>query len=158
LKEDRLNLSGQGRDLTLMPVNSTTFLVPDNPTGIRLEFAPVTAGNPLRARLTVGQDQEYFMEKAAPVPPLTAARLAEFTGIYVSDELLGIRYQIALEKDVLVLKMRIIPGASLKSMAPDKFASRELGANIEFVRGDGNKVTGFKLGVGRAGGIEFVKK
>lgn len=157
LKEDRLILSGQGRDLALMPVSQTAFLVPENPTGIRLEFAPVTAGKPLRARMTVGQDQEFFMEKAAPVPALTAAQLAEFTGVYVSDELLGIRYQIALEKDMLVLKMRTIPGAALKAMAPDKFTGRALGANIEFVR-DGNKVMGFKLGVGRAGGIEFVKK
>ncbi len=30
--------------------------------------------------------------------------------------------------------------------------------NVEFVRGDGGKVMGFTVSVGRAGGIEFVKR
>jgi hypothetical protein len=43
-------------------------------------------------------------------------------------------------------------------MAPDKFSALEFGANIEFLRGRSGKVSGFKLGVGRAGGIEFVRR
>ena len=46
----------------------------------------------------------------------------------------------------------------MKAMAPDKFIEPESGANIEFMRGKGGKVTGFKLAVGRAAGIEFIKK
>jgi hypothetical protein len=76
----------------------------------------------------------------------------------VCRELLDVGYTVAVDKDALVVKMRAMPKAALKAMAPDKFTTSEFGLNIEFLRGKGGKVTGFKLGVGRAGGIEFVKK
>jgi hypothetical protein len=43
-------------------------------------------------------------------------------------------------------------------MAPDKFTLPGFGLNVEFVRGKGGKVSGFTVSVGRAAGIEFVKK
>ena len=93
-----------------------------------------------------------------PLRPISAAMLAEYAGTYVSPELLDARYQIRVDKDKLVIKMRTVPGAPMKAMAPDKFTEPESGANIEFTRGRGGKVTGFKLDVGRAAGIEFIKK
>jgi len=63
-----------------------------------------------------------------------------------------------VEKDRLIIKSRTVPKAGLKTMAPDKFTTPEFGLNIEFLRGPDGKITDFTLGVGRAGGIEFVKK
>jgi CubicO group peptidase (beta-lactamase class C family) len=97
-------------------------------------------------------------KKAAPLRPLTPALLNEYAGTYVSPELLDVRYLISVDKDKLVLKMRAIPRAEMKAMAPDKFVEFDYGSNIEFLRGKSGKVTGFRLAVGRAAGIEFVKK
>jgi len=89
------------------------------------------------------------------VGPLTPAKLQEYAGDYVSEELLDARYRIALEKDNLVVRFRSTPKDPLKAMAPDKFV---LGRqSIEFLRSGGKKITGFRLSVGRAGGIEFEK-
>jgi hypothetical protein len=41
-------------------------------------------------------------------------------------------------------------------MAPDQFATSFF--NFDFVRDKGNKISGFKLNMGRVAGIEFVKE
>jgi CubicO group peptidase (beta-lactamase class C family) len=158
LKDAKLIAGLGGRNFVLFPVGPGRFEVREGTATITLEFTPGAAGRPAKIKAVYPRDEEELYEKAPSLSPLTAARLAEFAGSYVSPELLDVRYQIAVDKDTLVLKMRAIPKASLKAMAPDKFTEPEFGANIEFLRGKSGKVTGFKLGVGRAGGIEFVKK
>jgi CubicO group peptidase (beta-lactamase class C family) len=164
LKGDGLVLTGLGNDLALVPSSPTSFFVAEGPAEITLEFTPVNAaggtgtGEPLKFRAQVGADQEFVFEKAAPVGRLTMAALAQYAGAYVSPELLDARYEIAAGKDGLVLSMRNIQRAPLKAMAPDKFTESEFGANIEFVRDAKGTVTGFTLGVGRAGGVEFVRR
>ncbi|HVP89824.1 MAG TPA: serine hydrolase [Terriglobales bacterium] len=146
-----------GRTFALVPTEPGTFEVRQGQTTVRLEFAPSAAGKPAKIRIVPPGVEEALYEKAAPLKPLTPALLAEYAGTYVSHELLDARYEIAVEKGALILRMRTIPGAPLKAMAPDKFTESEFGATIEFVRAKGGKVAGFKLGVGRAAGIEFVK-
>jgi len=159
LKDGKLVAGRGGRSFILFPVGPMTFELRTPATTIRLEFAAAEAGQPGNMRAVYpGRDEVDTYVKAAPLVPLTPARLAEFAGTYVSSELLDAKYQIAVDKDALVLKMRTVPKAGLKAMAPEKFVEQEFGANIEFVRGKGGRVTGFRLAVGRAAGIEFVKK
>lgn len=147
-----------GQNFVLVPTGPGIFEVRTGPTTIRLEFVPAAAGKPAKIKIARPGNEEEFYEKAAPLSPLSATRLAEYAGTYVSPELLDAKYQIAVDKDKLVLKMRSIPGAPLKAMAPEEFLEQEFGANIEFLRGKGGKVAGFKLAVGRAAGIEFIRK
>ncbi|MGA2362115.1 MAG: serine hydrolase domain-containing protein [Candidatus Aminicenantales bacterium] len=133
-----------------------------DPSGLCFKVADIY----LAGKLKEPEKKEEKKAEAAAVPekdlarlrPLTPAMLNDYAGTYVSPELLDARYQIRVDKDKLVLKTRTIPRAEMKAMAPDKFIEPESGANIEFVRGKGGKVTGFKLAVGRAAGIEFVKR
>ena len=147
-----------GRNFVLYPAGPGTFEIRAGTTMIRLEFIPAASGKPATIKVGRLADEVGVYEKASPLRSLTPALLAEYAGTYVSPELLDARYTIAVEKDGLVLKMRTVPRAALKPMAPEKFTEPEFGANIEFLRGKGDRITGFKLGVGRAGGIEFVKK
>jgi len=160
LKEGRL-FAGPfrgGRSFALVPTGPGTFELRPGQTTIRLEFAKAAAGRPATIRIAPPSGEEALYEKAAPLKPLTPGLLADYAGTYVSHELLNAEYEVLVEKDALIIKTRTVPRTALKPMAPDKYTEKEFGADIEFVRGKGGKVTGFKLGVGRAGGIEFVKK
>ena len=159
LKDGKLTAGRGSRTFTLVPVAPMAFELRVPSTTVRLEFAAPAAGKPGTLRLVIpGQEEAETYVKAATLSPLAAARRAEYAGTYVSRELLDARYEIAVEKDGLILRMRTVPRAPLKAMAPDKFQDSEFGATIEFVRSKSGTVTGFKLGVGRAAGIEFVKK
>jgi CubicO group peptidase (beta-lactamase class C family) len=147
-----------GRTFALIPTGPWTFEVRPGQTTVKLEFTQAAAVRPALLRIVPAGGEETLYEKAVALGPLTPSLLAQYAGTYVSPELLDARYDIAATKDGLVLSMRNIHRAPLKAMAPDRFTEPEFGANIEFVRDGGGTVTGFKLGVGRAGGIEFVKK
>jgi hypothetical protein len=136
-------------------VSPVTFLAIDAPEVITLEFAPPAKGKPLQATARVGNDETFKLTKAAPLAPLTPAKLQEFAGLYKSEELLGSEYRLVVEKDGLFIKFRNAPKDPLVAKAPDKFNLEYF--NIEFVR-KGNKVTGFELSVGRAGHILFIRK
>ncbi|MGA2531572.1 MAG: serine hydrolase [Candidatus Aminicenantales bacterium] len=159
LKDGKL-IAGRGRrNFILVPVAPTAFELRTPASTVRLEFTPQATGQPGRIRAVYPtRDEVDVYVKAAPLRPLTPALLNEYAGTYVSPELLDVRYGISLDKDKLIFKMRAIPRAEMKAMAPDKFIDFDFGANIEFLRGKGGKVTGFRLAVGRAAGIEFVKK
>jgi CubicO group peptidase (beta-lactamase class C family) len=160
IKDGKLMAGTGRRDRVLFPLGPMTFEMRTPSVDVRLEFKPAAGGRPAQIRAVYPGDEAVTYEKAAPLKPLTPAQLAQYAGIYVSHELLNVEYQVAVEKDGLVLKMRTIPKTALKPMAPDKFTEPEFGLNIEFLwaanRADG--IAGFKLGVGRAGGIEFVKE
>jgi len=160
LKEGKL-LAGPfrgGRMIALVPTGPGVFEVRPGQTAIKLEFSSAAAGKPARIKIVPPGGEEALYEKAAPLTPLTPDLLASYAGTYVSSELLGARYGISLEKDKIVVKTRTVPRAELKPVAPDKFTEQGLGINIEFQRGRDGKVAGFKLGVGRAGGIEFIRR
>jgi hypothetical protein len=158
LKDEKLYAWLNGRNYVLAPVGPGKYVVPGNAAGIAIEFAAAEKGKPATAHMTVGKSQEFRFEKAAAVKALGAAELAAFAGTYVSEELLDARYKLSVEKDGLVVKTRDTPRAELRAMAPDKFMVPGYGLNIEFVRGKSGAVTGFTVSVGRAAGIEFVKR
>jgi CubicO group peptidase (beta-lactamase class C family) len=157
-KEEGLTAGTMGRDFVLEAVGPGRFVVPGNPMGIAVEFAKDAAGKPATAHMTVGQGQEFRFKKTEAIKALDAAGLAEYAGTYVSEELLDATYKVSVEKDGLVVKTRDVPRAELKAMAQDKFTMPGYGMNVEFVRGEGGKVTGFAVSVGRAGGIGFRKR
>jgi CubicO group peptidase (beta-lactamase class C family) len=155
VKADKLEMDGLGKPLLFVPVSPSTFRAIDGPAEITLEFVPPVKGKPLQAIATVGNDETFNLTKAAPLAPLTPAKLQEFAGLYKSDELLGAEYRLVVEKDGLVVKFRNAPKDPLVAKAPDKFTLGYF--NIEFVR-KGKKVTGFELSTGRAGHIVFLRK
>lgn len=154
VREGKLLARIRGRDYALVPVSRTKFEVPDPRAGITLEFETDSRGKTQRARLTI-RDEKIWLAKAPPVPVLTAAQLKGYEGEYVSDELMGAKYGVLLEKDGLSVKTRHKGLAALKPMAAEQFVME--GMNIKFVKGKRNEVTGFRLSVGRAAGIEFRK-
>jgi CubicO group peptidase (beta-lactamase class C family) len=155
MKEDKLKLAAMGMELELQPTSKTTFEALNAPADIAIEFLPADKGRPMEVTLKVAGVERYTMVKAAPLVPLTAAQLNEYAGEYVSEELLNAKYRIVVEKDSLVVKFRSFPPTPFNAMAKDKFAQGGFG--IEFVR-KGKAVTGFTFNMGRAAGIEFVKK
>jgi len=157
MKDDKLTAALGGRNFVFSPVGPGKFVVSGR-ADIAIEFAAAEKGKAPRAQMTVGKSQEFRFSKAAPLKAMGAAELAGYAGTYVSEELLDAKYIISVDKDALVLKTRDVPRAELKAMAPDKFMVPGYGLNIEFVRGQGGKVTGFTVSVGRAAGIVFAKK
>lgn len=156
VKDDKLQWRLGRRELALAPLSKTTFVTLDAPREITVEFVADAKGKLTRAVIKSEGEEFYNAVKAAPLGPLSPAKLREYAGDYVSEELLNANYRIVLEKDNLLVKFRTAPKDPLKAMAPDKFV---LGRqSLEFLRSGGTKITGFRLSVGRAGGIEFVKK
>jgi CubicO group peptidase (beta-lactamase class C family) len=155
-KDEKLSMRlGGRREYVLAPVSKTTFVALDAPAEIIIEFLPATKGKLNKAVVKVEGEERYNLVKAAPLSPLTPAKLKEYAGDYVSEELLNAKYRFVVEKDNLILKFRSASKEQLKAMAPDKFSLG--GLNIEFFR-KGDRVAGFNLSIGRAAGIEFVKK
>ena len=156
IKDEKLKMNLRSQELLLSPVSANRFQAIDAPLEAAIEFLPAVNGEPRQATLTMRGNEVFNLVKAPPLTPLTPAQLQEYCGVYESEELLKAVYQVSLEKDNLVAKARSLTKSSLKAMAPDKFTVE--GINIEFVRGKGKRITGFLLGVGRAGHIEFIKK
>jgi CubicO group peptidase (beta-lactamase class C family) len=157
MKDDKLIAGIGGRNFTLKPVAPGKFIAAER-ADVELEFKAAEKGKAPTARMAVGKSLEFRFAKAAPLKAMGAAELAGYAGPYVSEELLDAKYVISVDKDTLVLKTRDTPRAELKAMAPDKFTAPGYGLNVNFVRGQGGKVTGFTVSVGRAAGIVFVKK
>jgi len=156
VKDEKLRMHLGAQEFLLSPLSATLFQALDAAVDATIEFLPTVNGKPRKATLTRRGNEVFNLVKTPPLTPLTPARLQEYSGVYESEELLKASYRVALEKDNLIVKARNFPKNSLKAMAPDKFTVE--GINIEFVRGKGRRITGFLLGVGRAGHIEFVKK
>jgi CubicO group peptidase (beta-lactamase class C family) len=99
---------------------------------------------------------------AKSVPPvLTEAKLREYAGDYVSDELLGACYRVTVEKGRLAVRTRTVPQGFIFPSGLDQFmlARLDLGRfTIDFVRGARNAVIGFELSAGRMKGVSFVRK
>ena len=99
---------------------------------------------------------------AKSVPPvLTEAKLREYAGDYVSDELLGACYRVTVEKGRLAVRTRTVPQGFIFPSGLDQFmlARLDLGRfTIDFIRGARNAVIGFELSAGRMKSVSFVRK
>jgi len=153
--KDKLKAAVFGRDFVLTPTSQTAFAALEAPFPVTLEFPPAEAGRPATAVFKGRGDATKFV-KAAPLKPLTEVQLGSYAGTYASDELLGAKYRLGVEKGSLVVTFRSIPPTPLKAMAADQFAAGFF--NLDFVRDKGNKLSGFRLSMGRVAGIVFVKQ
>jgi CubicO group peptidase (beta-lactamase class C family) len=153
--KDKLKAAVSGQEFVLTPTSQTIFTALEAPFPVTLEFPPAEAGRPATAVFKGRGDATKFV-KAAPLKPLTEAQLGGYAGTYASDELLGAKYRLGVEKGSLVVTFRSIPPTQLKAMAPDQFSAGFF--NLDFVRDKGNKISGFKLSMGRVAGLAFVKK
>jgi len=155
VKDDKLLMEAMREKFVLSPVSKTRFEALETPVEISIDFLPEEEGKARKAKVTIEGEEESYLVKAPELVPLTPARLQEYAGEYFNDELPA-TYKLVVEKGALVFKHKNAPKAPLKAMAPDKFTLR--GMNIEFARDKNKKITGFKLGAGRAVNIEFIKK
>jgi len=157
MKDGQLMMAGMGsHERALVPLSKTAFQVQDSPD-ITLEFLPDVKGKPRPAVLNnFGEEESFNLTKAAPPGRLTPEKLKEYSGDYTSEELLGATYRLVVENGSLAVRFRSIPKKPLKAMAPDKFTDGYL--SLEFVRGKGHGIAGFKLSIDGAADIGFVRK
>ncbi len=92
--------------------------------------------------------------EAAKELSLTPAQLEEYAGEYYSEELLT-AYRLVINEGALFIKIRNISNMPLKVMAPDRFIWGR--RNIDFIRNNSRKITGFKLRTG-SDILGFIKK
>jgi CubicO group peptidase (beta-lactamase class C family) len=153
--KDKLKATVGSREFVLTPTGPTVFTALEAPFPVTLEFPPREAGRPAIAMFKRrGGASKYI--KAAPLTPLTEAQIGAYAGTYVSEELLGAAYRLAVEKGTLVVRFRSIEPTPLQAMAPDQFTAGFF--NLDFVRDKGKKISGYTLSRGRVAGIAFVKK
>lgn len=131
-----------------------------DPSGIAFRVADIYLADLIKApaKGEAKKTPAINAPKAEPVKALSVEELKGYAGTYVSEELLDVRYKLTVEEDRLRIEMRTLEPAPLKAVAPDKFTLPSYGMTVEFARGDGGKVMGFTVSVGRAAGIAFVKK
>jgi CubicO group peptidase (beta-lactamase class C family) len=155
IKGDKLNVALGGQDFVFTPTGEATFIGFEAPGANYLEFLPAGKGRPMRIRLKVEDEEEMWLTKAAPPAGLTAAELQEYAGDYVSEELLSAMYHLIVENGNLTVKFRSLPRTPIRALAPDKFSGGDL--NLDFVRGEGHRITGFKLSAYGISDIDFVR-
>jgi hypothetical protein len=129
----------------LRPVAENRFLAVGAPA--RFEFTPNAAGS-----MTMKRGSRVY-ESAAEFQP-SAAQLAEFAGVYRSDEIEPV-YRIVVENGGLTLTRLKSRPDKLRPLIADYFAG-EIGG-IRFVRGAGDRVSGFVLNEGRVTNFGFRK-
>lgn len=155
VKDEKLKINISGQEFLLSPASQTSFQALDEPVDISLDFAPEIKGKPREAKLTMRGGEAISLIKAAQIGALTPAQLKEYSGDYKSDEL-GVIYKVVIKEGALFFKYRNSPKEGLKAMAPDQFTLR--GRNIDFFRSKKDRIAGFRLTVGRAANIEFIKR
>ena len=114
---------------------------------VRREDGEVTTLRLLRS----GRDPEE-LARQEPFEP-SAADLAPFAGVYTTEDLLGVRYVIALREDALHLKIGARAEIELTPIPGDLFSSR--GFKLRFQRNDDEAPSSFVLDAGRVRGIVF---
>jgi CubicO group peptidase (beta-lactamase class C family) len=113
----------------------------------RFEFAPTPTG-----AMTLKRGSRVY----APAPEFrpSAAQLTEFAGVYRSDEIEPV-YRIVVQDGGLTLTRLKSRPDKLRPLIADYFAG-EIGG-IQFVRGAGDRVSGFVLNEGRITNFRFRK-
>ena len=154
VKEEKLKVNISGQEFLLSSVSQTRFQALETSFDLILDFAKEEKGKPKQAILTM-REEVISLVKAPQLLPLSLAQLGEYLGEYQSAEL-GVTYIVLIKEGKLFLKYRNSPKDSLKAMAPDKFTLQRM--NFDFFRNKKKKIGGFKLSVGRAANIEFIKK
>jgi CubicO group peptidase (beta-lactamase class C family) len=120
----------------------------------RSELRFVGAGAGMRLVEGAAGERATTYERFTPVS-YEAARLADFAGDYVSDEL-DIRYAVAVDSGRLVVRLVGTPERPLAPIVADVFRAGD-GIVLTFGRDPSRRVTGFTVDAGRVRGIGFVR-
>ncbi|HXI89350.1 MAG TPA: serine hydrolase domain-containing protein [Blastocatellia bacterium] len=154
MKEGKLT-AAMGAGFPLVPLAKDRFQVLGAPATVTFEGE--ANGHPQRMLvLNEGEKEplvfEYVEASAAPA----AAQLAEYAGIYYSDEL-DTRYMIIVQDDKLVVRRRKFEDAALTPSSADDFRVANIGS-IKFTRDSQKHVSGFELNAGRVRHLRFSKE
>ena len=145
------------RDGKLVNANASetelTPLSPDRFRGRAMDLVFAGAA-PRRSLLVVRQDGDTAVMSEVQPATVSAARLADYTGTYASDEL-DVKLTIALVNDKLVLRRRPADEGQLQPLYEDSFDG-PVGA-MRFSRDASGRVTGVGIFNGRARNVRFTK-
>jgi len=97
-------------------------------------------------------DNDEHEEEPFTIP---AVKLADYTGIYDSDELMA-TYTLTVDDGVLNCRVRSFPPVELTAVSEDRFDQD--GIEFAFERDTRGRVTGFRLGAGRVRNLRFERK
>jgi hypothetical protein len=111
--------------------------------------------SPARTLMAIRPDGDTARFREVGEKPLTAERLADYAGIYGSDEL-DAQLVIAVRDTQLVLRRRPADEFTLRAMYDDDFSS-PLGT-LRFSRDASGRVTGFGVFSGRIRDVRFAKR
>ena len=154
MKDGKLT-AAMGPGFPLVPLTKDRFQVLGAPATVT--FEGTANGHPQRMLvLNEGEKEPLVFEYAAAAAPLTAASLAEYSGVYYSEEL-DTRYTVIVKDDRLVVRRRKFEDATLAPKAPDEFDAKNA-ATIKFTRDSQKRVSGFELNAGRVRHLRFSKE
>jgi CubicO group peptidase (beta-lactamase class C family) len=150
LEEGTLHAIAGPQRFRMKPIGDGQFEM-NSPAGrLRVIFEGNDRG--AAQRLRTSSDATVFERVEAFVP--TPAQLAEFAGVYRSDEMDAV-FRIALKDGTLRLERSRLKPAVLEPVITDTFVG-SAGA-IRFARDPTGRVTGFTLEAGRVVGVKFWK-
>jgi CubicO group peptidase (beta-lactamase class C family) len=157
VKEGKLEYdTGGGEPLVLKAFGESRFHVADKPWGdeVELYFVPASGDEPRRMERSDGGGKPRVFEAKEPFSP-GRADLAEYTGVYVSEEIDPL-YRIVLDEEKLSLVRLKHDSDTLRPAVRDVFTG-EIGT-VRFVRDSNGHVSGFVLNAGRIQNFHFTKR
>jgi Beta-lactamase len=144
-----------GPGFPLVPLTKERFQVLGAPATVTFEGA--ANGHPQRMLvLNEGEKEPLVFEYVAASAAPAAAQLAEYAGIYYSEEL-DTRYTVIVKDDKLVVRRRKFEDAKLTPSSADDFTVANVGS-IKFTRDAQKRVSGFELNAGRVRHLRFSKE
>ena len=142
-----------GPGSTLVPCGNNRFKVLDIPIEINFKLSPIN-GRFLLQEMDANGKTSIF--EAVPAIALTVAELAEYTGIYYSEEL-DTTYTLALHNDTLMLQRRKFDDRPLRPTFTDEFLIEDW-IGMRFLRSEQQHITGFSIFTDRARNLLFKKQ
>lgn len=127
-----------------------------NPSDLAMRVADIYLTDPLKPRGERRLPTDVANQPKSEPVTLTAEQLAEYAGVYYSEEL-DTTYRLVVENGRLFTIDQNEMKRPLVSRTPELFTLVQ-GAQFEFTRDAAGKVTGFGVNAGRIRGVRFVRQ
>jgi CubicO group peptidase (beta-lactamase class C family) len=157
VKEGKLEGDTGGEEpLVLKPFGESRFHIADKPWGdkVEIQFVAANGDEPKRMERSDGGGKPRVFEAKESFSP-GAAELAEYAGVYVSEEIDPL-YRIVLHEDKLSLLRLKHKADTLRPEVRDVFTGGI--GTVRFVRDANGHVSGFVLNAGRIQNFHFTKR
>jgi CubicO group peptidase (beta-lactamase class C family) len=151
MKDGKLT-AAMGPGVTLVPMSKDRFQVPGGLATVT--FEGTANGHPQRMLVLNEGEKEPLIFEYVVAPAATL--LAEYAGVYYSDEL-DTRYTVIVKDEKLVVRRRKFEDMTLSPKASDEFDVRGAGT-VKFARDSQKRVTGFEINAGRVRHLRFSKE